>query len=245
MDGSYNWELVALSYLVSVLGALTALQLAIGIPLAQTLQQKLGAVLAAALAMGGGAIWSMHFIAMLAYEMPMPVSYDTGLTLLSAIISVLSCAVGLALAGIGTFSAIKVTLAGLFMGLGVAGMHYTGMAAMLMPADISYDRNIVLLSVIIAVIASTAALWLAFHMRGLWQMLGSAVVMGVAVCGMHYTGMVAAQYQPLPIAPPAGTLGTMGGDNLGLAIFLIATALLSAVMMLSYARHQRRQAVNI
>lgn len=245
MDGSYNWGLVTLSYLVSVLGALTALQLAIGIPLAQTPRQKLGAVFAAALAMGGGAIWSMHFIAMLAYEMPMAVHYDTSLTLISAIISVLSCAIGLALAGIGTFSSIKVALAGLFMGLGVAGMHYTGMAAMLMPADISYDHNIVLLSVIIAVIASTAALWLAFHMRGLWQMFGSAVVMGVAVCGMHYTGMVAARYQPLEESPPAGMLGSMGGDNLGLAIFMIATALLSAVMVLSYARHQRRQAVSI
>lgn len=245
MDGTYNWGLVSLSYLVSVLGAFTALQLAIGIPLAQSTGQKLGAVFAAALAMGGGAIWSMHFIAMLAYEMPMSVHYDTGLTILSVIISVLSCAAGLALAGIGVFTGTKAALAGVFMGLGVAGMHYTGMEAMLMPAEISYDRNIVLLSVVIAVIASQAALWLAFHMRGLWQMLGSAVVMGVAVCGMHYTGMVAAHYQHLPESPTAGPLGAIGGDNLGVAIFLVATVLLGAVLILSYARHQRRQAVSI
>lgn len=245
MDGSYNWGLVTLSYLVSVLGALTALQLAIGIPLAQSTTQKLGAVFAAALAMGGGAIWSMHFIAMLAYEMPMTVLYDTGLTLLSVIISVLSCAIGLALAGIGIFSGTKVALAGVFMGLGVAGMHYTGMTAMLMHAEVSYDRNIVLLSVVIAIIASTAALWLAFHMRGLWQMLGSAIVMGVAVCGMHYTGMVAARYHPLPEAPAPGPLGAIGGDNLGLAIFVVSAVLLGVVMTLSYSRHQRRQAVSI
>ncbi len=245
MEGEYSWGLVALSYGVSVLGALTALQLAIGIPLARGRTQQFMAVLAAALAMGGGAIWSMHFIAMLAYEMPVPVVYDTGLTLISAIIAVLSCALGLAMAGIGTFTLGKVIAAGSFMGLGVAGMHYTGMAAMRMPMAIHYDPALLLLSVAIAMGASMVALRLAFTLRGGWQMAGSAVIMGVAVCGMHYTGMAAARYTPLDRAAPAGALGTLGGDYLGPTIFLITVVLLGVALIVSHTRHQRRQAVSI
>lgn len=245
MQGEYDWVLVALSYGVSVLGAVTALQLAIDIPLARGPGRRLAAVLASALAMGGGGIWAMHFIAMLACRMPMPVAYDIGLTLLSALIAVAACALGLAWAGLGEFRQRRVVPAGLFMGLGVAGMHYTGMAAMLMPATIHYDPWLVAASVVIAVVASMAALWTAFTLRGGWRMVGAAVIMGVAVCGMHYTGMAAAGYTPRETVPAAGSLGTLGGDRLGVTTFLVTAFLLSATLMVSHVRFLRRQAASL
>ena len=122
--------LVALSYLVSVLGSFTALQLAIGIPLASGAAQRWRALLCAGAAMGGGAIWAMHFIAMLACRMDLPVAYDLRTTAASAAIAIAACTVGLAIASAGVFGRGKLVAGGLFMGLGVTGMHYAGMAAM-------------------------------------------------------------------------------------------------------------------
>src|ERR1700724_2301687 len=126
---SYDLPLVILSYAISVFGAYTALQLAVAIPTARG-RALWGWLAGAAVAMGGGAIWSMHFIAMLAYKMAMPVSYDTGLTLASLVVAVLVTGLGLYVVGRGEASALKLAGGGLFTGLGVAGMHYTGMAAM-------------------------------------------------------------------------------------------------------------------
>ena len=243
MEHQYNLLLVVLSYAVSVLGSFTALQLAVGIPLARSSRQRMGAVISAALAMGGGAIWAMHFIAMLACQMPVAVTYDAGLTLLSALLAVGACGVGLALSGLGVFSWTKLVGAGTLMGLGVAGMHYLGMSAMLMPATISYDGGLVVLSVVIAVFASIVALWLAFNLRGKWQMFGSALVMGVAVCGMHYTGMLAAAFVPAD-APAAAGHGLQAG-NLGMSVFVIAVVLLAVALGISFYRQKQRTAVSI
>ncbi|TXH64926.1 MAG: hypothetical protein E6Q88_14785 [Lysobacteraceae bacterium] len=130
------------------------------------------------------------------------------------------------------------------MGLGVTGMHYSGMAAMLMPADIHYDTTIVAVSALIAVVASIAALWLAFHMRGWLQMLGSALVMGVAVCGMHYTGMYAASFVPNGKGAELYANG-LSGANLGTGIFVVATVLLVVSLALSILRQRKRAAVEI
>ncbi|WP_308368385.1 MULTISPECIES: MHYT domain-containing protein [unclassified Microbulbifer] len=245
MFGHYNLTLVALSYVISVLGAFTALQLAIGIPQARGGREKRNAILAAGAAMGGGAIWAMHFIAMLAYKMDIPVAYDVLTTLVSALIAIGACSIGLAIAGLGVFSLDKLLLAGFFMGCGVAGMHYTGMAAMLMPAEVGYDLNLLIISVVIAVIASSVALWMAFRMRGSWQIFGSATIAGVAVCGMHYTGMAAARYQYTGDIPPATFLGSMGGDYLGLSIFIISVALLMFSLLITQARRRRRASLAI
>ncbi|WP_346839104.1 MHYT domain-containing protein [Microbulbifer sp. SAOS-129_SWC] len=245
MIAHYNLVLVSLSYLVSVLGSFTSLQLAIAIPQAQPGRDKRNAILAAGTAMGGGAIWAMHFIAMLAFKMDMPVAYDTFITLISALIAIASCSIGLAIAGSGVFSLEKLLPAGIFMGCGVAGMHYTGMAAMLMPAEIHYDLNILMVSVIIGVVASCAALWLAFHMRGQWQMFGSAMIMGIAVCGMHYTGMVAASYSGTDVIREATFAGALSGEYLGVSIFLISVALLLFALTITQARRRRRAALAI
>ncbi|WP_250459822.1 MHYT domain-containing protein [Microbulbifer litoralis] len=245
MIAEYNMVLVTLSYLISVLGSFTSLQLAISIPHARPGREKRNAILAAGTAMGGGAIWAMHFIAMLAYEMDMPVAYDTFVTLVSSLIAIASCSIGLGIAGSGVFTFDKLLPAGIFMGCGVAGMHYTGMAAMLMPAEVYYDLNILMISVIIGVLASCAALWLAFHMRGQWQMFGSALIMGVAVCGMHYTGMAAANYRHTGTIPGATFAGTMSGEYLGLSIFVISVALLMFALWITQARRRRRATLAI
>lgn len=234
--------LAALSYAVSVLGSFTALQLAIAIPVAPAGSARTKAILAAGAAMGGGAIWAMHFIAMLACKMPIPVTYDLGLTALSAVIAIGSCMAGLAIVGNGVFTPLKLVGGGLLMGVGVAGMHYTGMMAMQMPASLAYDMNIVGISVGIAVIASIAALWLAFKMRGTLPMLVSALIMGVAVSGMHYTAMEAAQIQLDSGHAPA--TGIEAGD-FGLALFLIVALLLGVVLTITLKRQQQRAQIQI
>jgi NO-binding membrane sensor protein with MHYT domain len=240
----YSYVLVALSYVISVLGSFTALQLALGISKARTVGQRWGAVLAAGVAMGGGAIWAMHFIAMLACNTGMPVTYDIASTGASAVLAVVACSIGLAMAGIGVFTWSKLVGAGTLMGLGVAGMHYLGMSAMLMSATMTYDLNIVAISVGIAIVASIVALWLAFHLRGKVQMLGSALVMGVAVCGMHYTGMAAVDFTDNGTLP-AGFEQGLRGDYLGVLIFVVVVVLLGVALGLSLARQQRRVELTI
>ncbi len=188
---SYDTLLVILSYIISVIGSYTALELATNIRGATTPRAKFAWLAGAAIAMGGGAIWAMHFIGMLAYILPIGVSYDVALTGLSLIIAVGACGAGLFLVSAKTASVAKLLIAGAVTGLGVAGMHYTGMAAMIMPASISYSMLLVSGSIAIAIAAATIALWLAFNLRGLLQRVASACVMGLAVCGMHYTGMAA------------------------------------------------------
>ncbi|MFK2891008.1 MHYT domain-containing protein [Dyella flagellata] len=241
----YNTWLVLLSYLISVLGSFTALQLAVVIPLASTSRQRMAAVLASGAAMGVGAIWAMHFIAMLACDMGMPVTYDPVLTALSAIIAFVACSLGLFIASSGAFSWAKLAAAGICMGLGVTGMHYLGMAAVMMAAYATYDMNLVASSLFIAIVASIVALWLAFHLRGRVQMIGSALVMGIAVCGMHYTGMAAFNIDDNGGQQPAGFAHGMRGDYLGMTIFVVALVLLAAALIVHYKRQQRRAAITI
>jgi NO-binding membrane sensor protein with MHYT domain len=234
--------LAALSYIVSVLGSFTALQLAIGIPNARTTRERITAIVAAGGVMGGGAIWAMHFIAMLAWKMDMPMTYDLPVTVGSAVIAMLSCMAGLGIVGSGIYSTAKLILGGLLMGLGVAGMHYTGMAAMQMPAMIDYVANTVILSIVIAIVASIAALWLAFNMRGMWPQIVSALVMGVAVCGMHYTGMSAATFRGMD----GGAMSDgLSGNGLGIMIFAVAVFLLSAMLVMQRRRVQERARIEI
>ncbi|MEU7074771.1 MHYT domain-containing protein [Streptomyces narbonensis] len=140
----------------------------------------------------GCGIWTMHFIAMLGFQVrETPISYDAPLTFLSLFVAVVVVGVGVFIVGhLGTRPA-PLLIAGLLTGLGVAGMHYLGMAAMRMNGQIAYAPAVVVVSVVIAVIAATAALWAAVSVRGFLASLGASVVMGVAVTGMHYTGMAA------------------------------------------------------
>ncbi len=231
---SYDLVLIGLSYVIAVFGAYTALQLAIGIPVAKGVSVA-GWLTGAAVAMGGGAIWSMHFIGMLAYQLDIPVAYDPLITLISALIAVVVTGIGLLVVGRGAASYTKLILGGGFTGLGVAGMHYTGMAAMIMPAALTYDPLLFWLSIVIAVVAATVALWLAFNLRGNLQRFGSAIVMGLAVCGMHYTGMAAA------ILTRTGEASVQTGfrlsaSELAIYVFAITGALLTILLLVAMSR---------
>jgi len=232
----YEPFLVALSYVISVFGSYTALQLAIAIPQGRTWGAVIGSVVGAAVAVGGGAIWSMHFIGMNAADLGIPVSYDPVLTITSLILSILAPAVGLFIVGRSDGGPINLPLGGLLTGLGVALMHYTGMAAMIMPATISYDITLFWASIVIAVVAATVALWLAFNLRGNLQRFGSAFVMGVAVCGMHYTGMYALKLTPTKDLVVAGG---MSSTNLAYSVFGVTAVLLTLLLIYSAWKSQR------
>ncbi len=241
---THDWLLVGLSYLISVLGSYTALQLAVGIPVARSDGERLRAIIGSGAVMGIGAIWSMHFIAMLACKMHISVTYDLAQTIASAVVAGVACVAGIAIVGTGTFSYGRLVAAGILMGLGVAGMHYMGMMAMIMQAKTSYDMNIVALSIAIAIVASCAALWLAFNMRGAFQRFGSALVMGVAVCGMHYTAMQGAKF--VRFQEGASDLGQgLGGESLGLTIFVSSTIIMAVVLSMSILRQRQRQSIQI
>ncbi|HEY1752030.1 MAG TPA: MHYT domain-containing protein, partial [Caulobacteraceae bacterium] len=139
----------------------------------------------------GGGIWSMHFIAMLAMNAGIPIGYDFDLTAISLLTAIAIVAVGFHLVTRPNPSIVRQLAAGCVVGIGVAAMHYTGMAAMVLDGTVHYDPVLVAASVVVAVVAATAALWLTLNLTRSWQRIGAAVVMAVAVCGMHYTGMAA------------------------------------------------------
>lgn len=188
----YGWITPALSYALSVLGSFLGLVCAGRVRTARTAGQRFWWGALAAWAIGGTAIWTMHFMAMLGFAVDgTRIRYDVPLTVASAVIAVLAVGIGLVIVGTGRLSAPRIIAGGLFTGAGVAAMHYTGMAAMRFNGDFGYDRTRVALSVAIAVVAATVALWLAVTVRRVLALVGSALVMGVAVNGMHFTGMSA------------------------------------------------------
>lgn len=146
-----------------------------------------------AVAMGGG-IWSMHFVAMLAFRLPVPINYDVVTTLASFAAAVIVTSVGLFIVNRRPARWRNLVIAGTFMGLGISVMHYTGMAAMRVAARISYDPTLFVLSVLIAIVASVVALWMTERVSTIWTKIASGCVMGGAIAGMHYTAMAAAIY---------------------------------------------------
>jgi len=234
----YEPFLVALSYVISVFGSYTALQLAIAIPQARTWTAVVGSVAGASVALGGGAVWSMHFIGMNAADMGVPVAYDPTLTVVSLILAIVAPAIGLFIVGRSDGGWINLPLGGVLTGLGVALMHYTGMAAMIMPAKISYDTNLFYASIAIAVVAATVALWLAFNLRGNLQRFGSAFVMGIAVCGMHYTGMYAVRMEHTKEAVAATGI-SLSPSNMAYSVFAVTAVLLTLLLIYSAWKAQR------
>ena len=236
VTGVYNPYLVALSILVAVLASYTALDLGGRVSGAQGIARRVW-LWAAAIAMGGG-IWSMHFIGMLAFTMPMPMSYDIGLTILSLLVAIVATSGGFYVISRSKGSPLHLILSGIFMGLGIIGMHYTGMAAMRGNIELNYDPLLVALSVVIAIGAATAALWLAFRTTNLGQKLVAAVVMGVAISGMHYTGMEAAIFTAHGEAHDAASFDQ---TNLALAVACITFFILALAMAASLSEQRRAE----
>ncbi|OLT23922.1 hypothetical protein BJF79_14340 [Actinomadura sp. CNU-125] len=175
----------AMSFIGSLLGLRCATRARAG-----TGTERLSWLVLAAVAIGGAGIWVMHFIAMLGFTVHgTEIRYNVWLTAASALIAIVIVGIGMFLVGFGGTRARMLLPAGAITGAGVAVMHYSGMAAMEISGNVSYDVVWVALSVLIAVVAATAALWFSARVRGLPATIGAAAVMGVAVSGMHYSGM--------------------------------------------------------
>jgi PAS domain S-box-containing protein len=239
VTGTYNPYLVALSILVASFASYTALDLGGHVGAARGLARRAWLV-AAAITMGGG-IWSMHFIGMLAFVVPIPMSYDIGLTTLSLVVAIVVTGGGFYVISRQGPSPLRLVLSGLFMGLGIVTMHYTGMAAMQGHAELGYDRLFVALSVVIAIGASTAALWLAFQTTDPWQKLIAALVMGVAISGMHYTGMRAAIFTAHGSVHEAPVNASLDQTNLALAVAGITFVILTFASIASLSEQKRAE----
>ncbi|MGW1012499.1 MHYT domain-containing protein [Streptomyces termitum] len=191
IDGfSYGMVTPLVGYVMACLGSALGLRCTVR-SLVTGRTRKPGWLALGAASIGCG-IWTMHFIAMLGFQVrEATISYDMTLTFLSLLVAVVVVGAGVFTVGYRGAGPVPLGAAGLFTGLGVAGMHYLGMAAMRMNGTMTYAPGTVALSVLIAVVAATAALWAAVSVRGFGASLGASVIMGVAVTGMHYTGMAA------------------------------------------------------
>ncbi len=185
---THDRALVIVSFLVAAIASYTALELAERL---RSARGSAGNVWhgASSIALGGG-IWSMHFIAMLAFTTPLERGYDLGLTALSALVAMAVAALGFWIVR-GGADWVRVLSAGVFLGIGVVAMHYTGMEALRVSGEVLYRPSLFALSVVIALAAATVALWLALNLARWWHRAIAAIVMAIAICGMHYTGMAA------------------------------------------------------
>ncbi|MGA4728401.1 MHYT domain-containing protein [Micromonospora taraxaci] len=227
----YGWITPALSYALSVLGSVLGLVCAGRIRTARTSGQRAWWGLLSAWALGGTAIWAMHFMAMLGFAVENTrIRYDVPLTVASTVIAVVAVGIGLAIVGTGRLNAVRLIAGGVFTGAGVAAMHYTGMAAMRLNGTLGYDTLRVALSVVIAVVAATVALWLAMTVRKGVAVFASALVMGVAVNGMHFTGMSA-----LSVHRHEGANREVTGAGVSTLLVPIMLAVIFGVVGLLYA----------
>ncbi|MGG3508914.1 EAL domain-containing protein [Paenibacillus lautus] len=197
MEGNYNLYIVGLSIAIAILASYSALNITSKISDANG-KSKFFWLCGGAMVMGSG-IWSMHFVGMLAMHMNMNVKYDAFLTIMSMLASVISSFIAFYITMPKSINWSKIAIGGFIMGSGIVTMHYMGMEAMIVHAEIRYDPGMWALSAIIALAASYAALLLFLrfrnHSKSSFLKWGSAVVMGFAVCGMHYTGMKAARFE--------------------------------------------------
>ena len=244
--GSYSPALVVISLFVAILASYTALDLTGRIATSRGRAAHWW-MAGGALAMGVG-VWSMHFIGMLAFELPIKLGYDLGITALSLLISILSCGFALWLVSQSRLPLWQLGFGALVMGAGISGMHYTGMAAMRMQPGIDYDPTLFSASLLIAVGASAAALWIAFSLRRNTPHVrlaraGAAVIMGFAIVGMHYTGMAAARFADGSFCGAmADGLNGKGLDNLVL-ITTLAVLIIALLTSVLDARLETRTAI--
>ncbi|MFF2195200.1 MHYT domain-containing protein [Streptomyces sp. NPDC058157] len=223
---AYGWLTPALSYVMASIGAALGLRCTVR-ALAATGPSRRNWLLTAASAFAT-CIWTMHFIAMLGFHITgTEIHYDVPLTLLSLLVAVLVVGAGLFAVGYGKDHGRSLVLGGLTTGLGVASMHYLGMAALRLHGKVSYDPLTVGISVAIAVVAATAALWAALHIKAPLAVTGASLLMGAAVSSMHYTGMMAVAVRVTPSAEPlpgATALQFIFPLAVGLGSYLFVTA---------------------
>ena len=231
-DFALGWFTPVLAYAASVAGSLFGLLCTVRAQQFRPAGQHVRWLLLAAIAIGGTGIWLMHFSAMMGFGVSgSVVRYGIVLTVGSALVAVLVVGCGLFIVGYGEPTRNKVILGGIFTGVGIAGMHYMGMAGMRVHGEISYSIPLVAASLLIAIVAATVALWFTVSLRTTGAITAAALIMGIAVCGMHYTGMAALRVR---LTPDAETV--TGVDPIGFMVpvivvaFIILTVLLLAVI---------------
>jgi NO-binding membrane sensor protein with MHYT domain/GGDEF domain-containing protein len=233
MNAGYDLTLVGVSYLIAILASYCALYFGTQLTSVSGGKRRVWLVLGA-ISMGMG-IWSMHFTGMGAYKMGMPMSYDLSMTVISAIAAVLSSGLALFLISHQGVGLLTLASGSLVMGGGIGLMHYLGMAAMKMTPAVSYDPVWFSVSIAIAVGASAAALAICRFIqtvrgrRAAWLQIAAALVMGAAVCGMHYSGMEA-------VVVPAGSMPAMDNELSGMALgipVVLVTVVFSLIAMLT------------
>lgn len=228
---SYGPVTPLLAYLASYVGSLLSLMCAAR---ARVLagRARRGWLAVAAVSLGGTGIWVMHFIAMMGFSVAdMQIRYEVPLTVVSAVVAIIAVGAGLAIVGDNPRKLHRIAAAGLLTGIGVAGMHYLGMAAMIMKADVSYEPVLFTLSVLIAVVASAVALWFTLVIQSRVATLAAAALMGVAVCGMHYTGMAA-----MRLTPDSGVDASGGASFDGLLLpVLLVISIITVVLLIFVA----------
>ncbi|GAA1419656.1 MHYT domain-containing protein [Catellatospora coxensis] len=200
------------AYTLSVLGSVLCLVCTARMRTSGMAGQRFWWLVLAAAALGGTGIWAMHFMAMLGFAVTgAPIRYDIGRTVLSALVAIVTVGLGLRTVGYGPARLSRIILGGLLTGVGVAGMHYLGMFAMRLDGVISYDPGLVAASVLIAATAASVAFWFTVVLRRPVAIAGAALLMGVAVCSMHYTGMAAMSVR---LTDPTHTMGGASATSL-------------------------------
>ena len=250
MTGTYSYWLVLLSVLVATLASYAALDLASRITASKGRPATLWLV-GGAFSMGMG-IWSMHFIGMLAFSLPVPMGYDVPVTLLSMLIAIVVSSFALYMVSRDTLATKNLLWGGVLMGLGIASMHYTGMAAMQTSPPIQYDPLLFVASIVIAITASLAALWIAFTLRtdSVWMIYAkyaAAIIMGIAITGMHYTAMAAANFAPdtICLTGPLVDNSWMAGTIALITFLILSTTRVLSVFDARMASHTARMAKSL
>lgn len=200
-SGSHDFRLVGLSILLAMLASYAALDLASRISISRG-ARRCAWLLGGAGAMGVG-IWSMHYIGMLAYTLPVPVLYDWPTVVLSLVAAIGASGIALCVATKPQMESWRANLGGVAMGLGIAAMHYIGMEAMRLPAECRYSTPMVVLSVFLGILISRFALDITFRLKredeaASLRRVVAALAMGAAIPVMHYTGMAAVVFIPSP-----------------------------------------------
>lgn len=241
---TYDLPLVILSIIIAIISSLTALTLAGRVTAAAERGRKLW-LAGGAVAMGSG-IWSLHFIAMLAYKLPTAVAYNNWVVFASLVIAIFVAGLSLYIISHEYLGKLQFWASGSIMGGAIALMHYVGMAAMQLEAKITYDRFLVVLSVLVAIVGSYAALWLTFQRRKdasatFWRKSASAFIMVSAIAGLHYIGMSAVCWQ----ATNPSASGQYTQEHLGLAIAIGITTLIILGLALQAAFVDRRLKIEL
>ncbi len=237
----YDFTLVVVSYLMIVFASYAALEISVCIRETQDSSKKYW-ISAFGFVLGGG-VWAMHFIAMLAYKFSIPVGYNPAITFLSSLMVIIPAGYAIKLAHSERSHFVRIISGGLTMGLGIVFMHYSGMAALQLAAHSKHDPKLVLASIIVAVVASCAALFFAlFFGKPRFKKYKTlktftALLMGLAAAGMHYTGMAAVEFIPDPNLDTAPT-GNLDGETLALFIALFTIIILGLSITASIAKQK-------